>query len=70
MNIEETINKMKLLSEYDPKTALNEWRVDCRGWLNIGVIPNGSPFLGSDDNDDMYVMVNPNAEKIDDMSSF
>jgi hypothetical protein len=70
MNIEEAINKMKLLSEYDPKTALNEWRVDCSGWINIGVIPNSSPFFGANDNNDMYVMVNPNAEKIDDLSTF
>lgn len=42
--------------------------VDSRGWLNIGIIPGYSPFMGGDKN--TYLMVDPNAEKIDDLSQF
>ena len=71
MNLEETIKRMELLSKYDTKKALNEWgEPDCKGWLNIGVVPDSNPFFGrrEKDGNDMYIMVNPNAEQIDDMS--
>ena len=73
MNLEETIKRMELLSKYDTKKALNEWgEPDCKGWLNIGVVPDSNPFFGrrEKDGNDMYIMVNPNAEQIDDMSTF
>lgn len=73
MNLEETIKRMELLSKYDTKKALNEWgEPDCKGWLNIGVVPDSNPFFGrrEKDGNDMYIMVNPNAEQIDNMSTF
>lgn len=68
MNIEEAKKRMELLSEYNPKQALNEWgEKDSRGWINIGVIPNAAPFANRGD---AYLMVDPNAPQEDDMSNF
>ena len=68
MNIEEAKKRMELLSEYNPKQALNEWgEKDSRGWINIGVIPDAAPFANRGD---AYLMVDPNAPQEDDFSNF
>lgn len=68
MNLEETIKRLYLLSNYDVKKQLNEWgEVDSNGWTNIGIIPGGSPYgIGGD----AYIMVDPNAKEEENISDF
>lgn len=68
MDINDTLRKFNILANYNPKEALNEWgEKRSEGWLNIGFVPNGSPFM---DGGDAYLMVNQHAPEDDDLGNF
>lgn len=74
MNIERLINRYKDLCYYNPAIGINEmFDKDCQGWICIGYIPNGNKAytIGKELEDkNAYIMVDPNAEKIDDRGYF
>lgn len=66
--LQETIDRLTLLSEYNPKKGLNEWgEKDSKEWINIGVIPDGSPIGAGGD---AYLMVDPKAPQEDNFDNF